>query len=273
MNEQSEARVPTRAYAIRAREETTAPNVIPVWGYDFPTSLMLLPFDDFDLILGMDWLFEHNAIVSSRRKQVSLMRPNGEFVCVKADGIGCTTNVISPLLVQRLIRKGLKEYADFFLEELPGLLSTREVEFVIELALETTPISIAPYMMTPIELKELLDHGFIQPSVSPWGATVFSKIDLRFQYYQLRVKEPDVLKIAFRTQYGHYEFLILPFGLTNAPQLFAKFSKCEFWLREVNFLGHVILADGIHVDPNVSKVRSFLGLARYYRSFVKNFIL
>ncbi|KAG8485789.1 hypothetical protein CXB51_019139 [Gossypium anomalum] len=132
------------------------------------------------------------------------------------------------------------------------------------------------------------------------GATVFSKIDLRSGYYQLRVKESDVPKTAFRTRYGHYEFLVMPFGLTNAPaifmdlmnrifrpyldkfmvvfiddiliysrdesehaehlrtilqilrekKLFAKFSKSEFWLREVRFLGHIVSGDGIRVDPS-----------------------
>ena len=166
------------------------------------------------------------------------------------------------------------------------------------------------------------------------GATWFSKIDLRSGYYQLRVKESDVPKTAFRTRYGHYEFLVMPFGLTNTPavfidlmnrifrpyldrfvvvfiddiliyskdetehaehlrivlqtlrdkQLYAKFSKSEFWLREVGFLGHIVSGDGIRVDPskisaivdwkppkNVTEVRSFLGLAGYYRRFVNGF--
>ncbi|KAG8474943.1 hypothetical protein CXB51_031622 [Gossypium anomalum] len=166
------------------------------------------------------------------------------------------------------------------------------------------------------------------------GATVFSKIDLRSGYYQLRVKDLDVPKITFRTSYGHHEFLVMPFGLTNAlaifmdlmnqifrsyldrfvvvfidnilihscdesehaehlrimlqtlrdNQLYAKFSKCEFWLREILFLGHIVLTDGIRVDPskisavidwkpprNVFEVRSFLGLACYHRRFVKGF--
>ncbi|GMI64629.1 hypothetical protein HRI_000132200 [Hibiscus trionum] len=131
------------------------------------------------------------------------------------------------------------------------------------------------------------------------GASVFSKIDLRSGYYQLKVKDVDVPKTAFRTRYGHYEFLVMPFGLTNAPaafmdmmnrvfheyldqflvvfiddilvysrtekdrdkhlrivlqallenQLYAKLSKCEFWLREVVFLGHVVSAEGTRVDP------------------------
>ena len=150
----------------------------------------------------------------------------------------------------------------------------------------------------------------------------------------MRVQENDVSKTAFRTRYGHYEFLVMPFGLTNAPaafmdlmnrvfspyldkfvivfiddilvysgsleehaehlrielkilrerQLYAKFSKCQFWLDKVAFLGHVISAEGISVDPqkieaivnwkpltNVSEVRSFLGLASYYRKFVEGF--
>ena len=166
------------------------------------------------------------------------------------------------------------------------------------------------------------------------GASVFSKIDLRSGYYQLQIRDSDIPKTAFRTRYGHYEFLVKPFGLTNAPavfmdlmnrifspyldrfvvvfiddilvysrdetehaehlrlvlqilrdkQLYAKFSKCEFWLREVSFLGHVVSASGIRVDPNkisaildwkpprnITEVRSFLGLAGYYRRFVKGF--
>nr|GFD19324.1 RNA-directed DNA polymerase homolog [Tanacetum cinerariifolium] len=101
------------------------------------------------------------------------------------------------------------------------------------------------------------------------GAMHFSKIDLQSGYHQLRVKEQDISKTAFRTCYGHYEFLVMPFGLTNAPaskeehedhlpivlqilrqeKLYAKFSKCEFWLSSVAFLGHIVSAEGITMDP------------------------
>ncbi|GJU12423.1 putative reverse transcriptase domain-containing protein [Tanacetum coccineum] len=131
------------------------------------------------------------------------------------------------------------------------------------------------------------------------GSSVYSKIDLRTGYHQLRVREEDILKTAFRTRYGHYKFQVMPFGLTNAPavfmdlmnrvckpyldkfvivfidniliysktkqeheehlklilellkkeELYAKFSKCEFWIPKVRFLGHVIDSKGIHVDP------------------------
>ncbi|KAL4032921.1 hypothetical protein IC575_006004 [Cucumis melo] len=131
------------------------------------------------------------------------------------------------------------------------------------------------------------------------GATVFSKIDLRSGYHQLRIKDGDVLKTTFRSGYGHYEFIVMSFGLTNAPavfmdmmnrvfrefldtfvivfiddsliyskteaeheehlrivlqtlrdnKLYAKFSKCEFWLKQVSFLGHVVSKAGVSVDP------------------------
>ncbi|KAK8659969.1 hypothetical protein V6N13_030159 [Hibiscus sabdariffa] len=102
-------------------------------------------------------------------------------------------------------------------------------------------------------------------------AYVFSKIDLRSGYYHMRVKDADVPKTAFKTRYGHLEFFVMPFGLTNDEhvehlrivlqtlrdrQLFAKFSKCEFWFSEVAFLGHIISANGIFVD--LKKVQTIL---------------
>jgi hypothetical protein len=166
------------------------------------------------------------------------------------------------------------------------------------------------------------------------GASVFSKIDLRSGYHQLKIQESDIPKTTFRTRYGLYEYTVMSFGLTNAPAyfmylmnkvfmeyldrfvvvfiddilifsktmeeheehlrlvleklrsnlLYAKFSKCEFWLTEVTFLGHVISAGGVSVDSGkvkdvlnwmppttVSEIQSFLGLGGYYRRFIKDF--
>ncbi|GAU37338.1 hypothetical protein TSUD_395190 [Trifolium subterraneum] len=166
------------------------------------------------------------------------------------------------------------------------------------------------------------------------GACLFSKIDLRSGYHQIMVKVEDIPKTAFRTRYGHYEYTVMPFGVTDAPgvfmeymnrifhsfldkfvvvfiddiliyskseeehkghlkivlqvlkekKLYAKLSKCEFWLKEVSFLGHIISSGGIAVNPakvdamlqwgtpeSVSEIRSFLGLAGYYRRFIKGF--
>jgi hypothetical protein len=159
------------------------------------------------------------------------------------------------------------------------------------------------------------------------GVGVFSKIDLRSGYHQLKIRESDILKTTFCTRYGLYEYTMMSFDLTNLPtysmylmnkvfieyldkfvvvfiddilvfsktekehdehlrlvlkklrsnQLYAKFSKCEFWSTKVAFLGHVIFAGGVSVDPdkvrdvlnwmpptNVSEIQSFLGLAGYY---------
>ncbi|GKB59599.1 putative reverse transcriptase domain-containing protein, partial [Tanacetum coccineum] len=161
------------------------------------------------------------------------------------------------------------------------------------------------------QLQELSDKGFIRPSFSPWGAPVlfvkkkdgsfrmcidyrelnkfivknrypllriddlfdqlqglrvYSKIDLRFGYHQLRVWEEDIPNIAFRIRYGHYEFQMMLFGLTNAPAIFMDM------MNRVQFLGHVIDSEGIHVDPakiesikdwaspkTPTKIRQFLG--------------
>ncbi|GKB57667.1 putative reverse transcriptase domain-containing protein, partial [Tanacetum coccineum] len=134
------------------------------------------------------------------------------------------------------------------------------------------------------------------------GSSVYSKINLRSGYHQLRIREEDIPITAFRTRYGHYEFQVMSFGLTNAPaheqhlkiilellkkeQLYAKFSKCDFWLESVQFLGHVINNKGVHVDPakveairnwsaptTPKEVRQFLGLAGYYRRFIEGFSL
>nr|GEV29295.1 retrotransposon protein, putative, Ty3-gypsy subclass [Tanacetum cinerariifolium] len=125
--------------------------------------------------------------------------------------------------------------------------------------------------------------------------SVYSKIDPRSGYHQLRVQEEDIPKTAFRTRYGHYEFQVMPFCLTSAyvvfmdlmnrEQLYAKFSKYEFWIPKIQFLGHVIDSQGIHVDPakiesikdwappkNYNGDSSLLGLAGYYRRFVEGFL-
>jgi hypothetical protein len=166
------------------------------------------------------------------------------------------------------------------------------------------------------------------------GARVFSKIDLRSGYHQMRIRPKDIPKTAFTTRYGLFEYLVMSFGLTNAPahftylmnsvfmpeldkfmvvfiddiliyskneeehathlrivltrlredQLYAKFSKCMFWLEEIQFLGHVLSANGIAVDPStvkdilewkppttVHKFEVFLGLAGYYHRFILYF--
>ncbi|GJZ24584.1 putative reverse transcriptase domain-containing protein [Tanacetum coccineum] len=202
------------------------------------------------------------------------------------------------------------DFPEVFLDDLLGLPPLWEIEFRIELIPRVVPIAKSPYHLAPSELeefsgqlKEIQDKGFIRPRLSPWGASVlfvkkkdgsqfFSKIDLRSGYHQLRVHEDDIPKTAFRTRYGHFKFTVMPFGLTNAPatqeehvehlrlvlellkkeKLYAKFSKCEFWLREVQFLRHVINGNGIHVDPSkIEAVKNWKALELHLRFKCKTF--
>nr|GFA03083.1 putative reverse transcriptase domain-containing protein [Tanacetum cinerariifolium] len=156
----------------------------------------------------------------------------------------------------------VKDFPEVFPEDLPGIPPARPVEFQIDLVPGVVLVARAPYRLAPSEMKELAEQ------LQDWSS-VYSKIDLRSGYHQLRIREEDIPKTAFRTRYGHYEFQVMPFGLTNAPankkeheehltlilellkkeELYAKFSKCEFWIPKVQFLGHVIDSKGIHVDP------------------------
>ena len=257
----------------------------------------------------------------------------------------------------------VNEFFDVFPEDLPGLPPDREIEFEIEVAPGTEPISIAPYQIAPAELKELkvqmeelLSNGFVKTSTSPWGAPVlfvkkkdgslrlcidyrqlnkvtirnqyplpriddlfdqlqgakvFSKIDLRSGYHQLKVRREDVPKTAFMdlmnrvfgpyldkfvivfiddilvyssSKEEHAEHLRIVLQTLREHQLYAKFIKCQFWLDQVAFLGHVVSAEGISVDPqkieaivdwkpptNITEVRSFLALACYYRKVIDGF--
>nr|GEV86523.1 reverse transcriptase domain-containing protein [Tanacetum cinerariifolium] len=167
--------------------------------------------------------------------------------------------------------------------DLPGQPPVRQVEFQIDLVPGAKLVARSPYRLAPAKMQELSTQ---------------------------LVREEDIPKTAFRTRYGHYEFQVMSFGLTNAPAIFmdlmnqeheghlklilkllkeeelcAKFLKCEFWLSKVKFLGHVIDSEGIYVDPakieaikdwelpkTPTDIRQFLGLAGYYRRFIKGFL-
>ncbi|KAA3484634.1 DNA/RNA polymerases superfamily protein [Gossypium australe] len=171
-------------------------------GHYFKANLMLLPFDELDIILGMDWLTTHDVIVNCEKKYIELRCENGDTLHVESDEQDKSPVVISHMTTQRYVRKGYEaylafvmnakeielkieavpivcEYSDVFPEQFPGFPPVREVEFGIELAPDTVPISVSPYRMAPTELKELktqlqdlTDNDFARLSCSPWGAPV-----------------------------------------------------------------------------------------------------
>ncbi|XP_070015795.1 uncharacterized protein [Nicotiana sylvestris] len=250
-----------RAYQIR------------VEGRDTLADLIVLDMIDFDMLMGMDWLSSCYAIVDCHAKIVKFEIPNEPNFILRGSQVPETCKIVSFMKAQRLLKKGclgllaivndtrketvsienvpvVREFSDVFPEDLPGLPLLREIDFGIDLLPDTQPISIPPYLMAPAELRELkqqlqdlLDKGFIRPSVSTWGAPVlfvkkkngslrmcigyrqlnkiiicnkyhlpriddifdqlqgaahFSKIDLRSSYHQLRIKDEDISKTAFR---------------------------------------------------------------------------
>ncbi|GJU78772.1 putative reverse transcriptase domain-containing protein [Tanacetum coccineum] len=242
-------------------------------------NLMPIKLATFDVIIGMDWLVKHDAVIVCGEKVVHIPYGN-ETLTVESDKGMSQLKVISCIKACKYIERGchlflahvtekkpkekrledvaiIRDFHKVFSDDLPGLPPQRQVEFRIDL------------------------------------------IDLRSGYHQLHIKEEDILITAYRIRYGHFEFQVMPFGLTNAPavfmdlmnrvckpyldkfvivfiddilvyskdkeehgkhlkiilellkkeRLYAKFSKCDFWLDSVQFLGYVIDNKGVHVDP------------------------
>ncbi|WVZ84388.1 hypothetical protein U9M48_031426 [Paspalum notatum var. saurae] len=339
-------------------------------------SPIVLPQLGIDVILGMEWLKQHNTMIDVGSRTVQLRSSSGTDVIIHVPLHKLVSHKVNVTEAQTEAQALVKipvacEYPDVFPEELPGLPPDRDVEFRIDLVSGMAPVSKRPYRMAPDELKELktqlqeqLDKGFIRPSSSPWGCptlfvekkdqggkrlcvdyqplnaiTIKNKyplphIDILFDqlgepqsgYHQIKVREEDIPKTAFSMRYGLYEYLVMSFGLTNAPPFFMYLMNSVF-MSELDKFAVVFIDDILVYSKNekehkehlrivlsrlrehklyakfsngiprpylvgegsgrrsrqggrcaeleaattVTEIRSFLGLAGYYRRFIKDF--
>ncbi|KAJ0668169.1 putative nucleotidyltransferase, Ribonuclease H [Helianthus annuus] len=339
--------------------------VIELGEREFTLDLLPVKLGSFDVVVGMDWLLSNKAEIVCHEKIIRIPTEDGETIVVHGEKRDTPLRIISCLKAQKCLQKGcvaflahivdkkaaepkiedipvVKEYPEVFPEDLPGLPPQRPSFSPWGALVLFFKKKDGSFRMC-IDYRELnkltIKNRYPLPRIDDLfdqlqGSSFYSKIDLRSGYHQLRIQEESIPKTAFRTRYGHYEFLVMLFGLANAPavfmdlmnrvckpyldkfvivfiddiliyskmkneheqhlrailellkkeKLYAKFSKCEFWLREVQFLGHVVNGDGIHVDPTKieaiknwetpktpTEIRQFLGLAGYYRRFIEDF--
>ncbi|GJW20124.1 putative reverse transcriptase domain-containing protein [Tanacetum coccineum] len=316
----------------------------------FKIDLMSIKLGSFNVVIGMDWLSKYHAKILFDEKVVHIPIDDETLIIRVMEKKKSDEKRLEDIPVVR-------EFPDVFPKDLPGLPPPELSNQLQELSdrgfirPSTSPWG-APVLFVKkkdgsfrmcIDYRELnkltVKNRYPLPRIDDLfdqlqGSSVYSKIDLRSGYHQLRVRDEDIPKTTFRTRYGHYKFQVMPFGLTNAPavfmdlmnrvckpyldkfvivfiddiliysrneeehanhlriilellkkeKLYAKFSKCDFWIRIVQFLGHLIDSQGLYVDPakieevknwasptTPTEVRQLLGLVGYYQRFIKDF--
>ncbi|GJZ30387.1 putative reverse transcriptase domain-containing protein [Tanacetum coccineum] len=245
---------------------------LEIEGYVFDINLIPFGHGSFDMIIGMDWLSNYKAEIICHEKVVRITLPDGKIVVVR-DFPAVFSDDLSGLPPIREI--------EFQIELIPRAMPVAKFPIDWHLLKWRSCLDKSRNSKTKVSFDQVhprgerrIDDLFDQVQ----GSQFFSKIDLKSGYHQLRVYEDDIPKTAFRTRYGlssslsyldkfvivfiddiliysktqeeHVEHLRLVLELLKKEKLYAKFSKCEFWLREVQFLGHVINGNGIHVDPS-----------------------
>nr|GEV65222.1 hypothetical protein [Tanacetum cinerariifolium] len=250
---------------------------IEIDGSVFKIDLTHIVLGAFDIVIGMDWLDWYNANILCSQKLVRVVNPQGREIIIYGDKRKSEFKLCSMMKARKYMSRGCQAYMAHVVDTNVEKKSAKDVPVV----------------------NEFLDVFLEDLS----GLRRFLKIDLRSSYHQLKVREEDIPKTVFRMHYGHYEFVVMTFGLTNASKIFmdlmnrvcrpmldksvivfidgilvysnskkeheahlrevletlrkerlyAKFTKCEFWLQENQNLGHVVTFKGIKVDPDKIK--------------------
>ncbi|GKA47727.1 putative reverse transcriptase domain-containing protein [Tanacetum coccineum] len=281
-----------RAYMLRDRNAHQDPNVV------MEINLMPIKLGSFDVVIGMDWLSKYHARIICDEKVVHIPINDETLIIQGTAPVARAPYRLAPSEMQELSNQ-LQELSDRgFIRPSTSpwgapVLFVKKKDGSFRMCIdyrELNKLTVKNRYPLP-RIDDLFDQ--LQ------GSSVYSKIDLRSGYHQLRVRDEDIPKTTFRTRYEHYEFQVMPFGLTNAPavfmdlmnrvckpyldkfvivfiddiliysrnkeehanhlriilellkkeKLYAKFSKCDFWIRIVQFLGHLIDSQGLHVDP------------------------
>ncbi|GJZ06626.1 putative reverse transcriptase domain-containing protein [Tanacetum coccineum] len=254
----------------------------------FEIDLMPIELGTFDIIVGMDWLVKHDAVIFCGEKVVRISYGNKMLIVESDKGIS-RLKFISCIKARKCVERGchlflahvtenkskekrmedvpvIRDFPDAFPQEFPGLPPPRQVEFRIDLVPWAAPVARAPYRLAPSKMRELSD------------ITSYALKKKTFRLLHLELVFIDDILVYSKDEEEHEKHLKIILELLKKERLFAKFSKCDFWLDSVQFLGHVIDCSGVHVDhakieaikiwaasTTPTKVRQFLGLAGYSR--------
>nr|GEZ93436.1 retrotransposon protein, putative, Ty3-gypsy subclass [Tanacetum cinerariifolium] len=259
---------------------------IEIEGHEFDVNLIPFGSGSFDVIIGMDWLSNHKAEIICHKNVVRIPLLDGKVLRVLGKRPEeKVRHLISAKEHKQEEMVVVRDFSEVFSDDLSGLPPIREIEFQIKMCIDYKELN----KLTVKDRYPLhrIDDMFDQLQ----GSQYFSKIDIRSGYHQPRVHEDDIPKTTFRTRYGHFKFIVMPFGLTEAPTIFMDLMNrvCRSYLDKfvIVCIDDILIYSKTQEEHEVhlglvlellkeekltpSKVLSFLGLAGYYRQFIENF--